>query len=136
MSRNDDLDLESMTIRTWIIGPIVCAAMATVRAKVLFDHKSLDIPVDFILFSILVVGNLMAAKLANRIVHVPLIGFEFSLNPGGFNSKENFLICAFAYIGMARPNMLQTIAILRNHFGEQVYPSAAYFAVLSSYVSS
>lgn len=96
-----------MTVRTWTFGPILCTGMAIVSAKGLFQDKELVVPMVVIQFIILGAARL-TEMLPNKILLVPLIKRELSLNPCEFNYKEHTLISLFACIGRIRPDMLQT----------------------------
>lgn len=84
----------------------------------------------------LLVSRAMKAILPAQDFKVPGTELEFPVNSGRFNFKEHALVCVFAYIGTMLPNLIQTVAIAKNYFHEDVYWLVAYMATLSSYVST
>lgn len=63
-----------------------------------YTYRTQPLTISAILAQILALplGKFMAAILPTRKMHVPFIGWEYSLNPGPFNMKEHVLITIFA----------------------------------------
>lgn len=132
----DDPNLPTLTFRMWVLGISACALQGFLQARAMFYKDGFDLALILVYIVTYGMGWIMAAVLPQRFVNVPLTGgFRFALNPGPFNSKEHVLVCVFTFIGRQRPLLLQTIAITKVYQNEEIYPTAALMATLSSYVS-
>ncbi|KAH9778443.1 Oligopeptide transporter 1 [Citrus sinensis] len=99
----DDPTLPTFTFRTWVLGPITCAALAFVQQ--FFDYRQNPIAVSSSCFKMLlfVLGKFMAATLPSNPVKVPGTKWTFSMNPGPFNIKEHVVVSILATTGLEVP---------------------------------
>ncbi|GLJ41294.1 hypothetical protein SUGI_0854740 [Cryptomeria japonica] len=97
----DDPSLPVMTFRMWILGILSCILLMFFNTFFAYRTQPLTVSAIFAQIVVLPAGRFMAAVLPERPVRVPLISWEFSLNPGPFNMKEHVLITIFANAGVA-----------------------------------
>ncbi|XP_057854440.2 oligopeptide transporter 3 isoform X2 [Cryptomeria japonica] len=92
----DDPTLPVFTFRVWVLGFISCVLIMFLNT--FYTYRTQPLTISAILAQILALplGRFMAAILPTRKMHVPFIGWEYSLNPGPFNMKEHVLITIFA----------------------------------------
>lgn len=97
----DDPTLPVWTFRMWTLGILACALLSFLNQ--FFEYRTQPLIITAICAQIatLPLGRMMAATLPTRIFRVPLINWEFTLNPGPFNVKEHVLIVIFANAGSA-----------------------------------
>ncbi|KAH7855094.1 hypothetical protein Vadar_021166 [Vaccinium darrowii] len=123
------------TFRVWIIGPPVEVLLAHFKTQELFKDNVFEVPMILIQLGFgLLLGNFLAVILPRRVFRVWGTRLQFTLNPGPFNIKEHALIGVFAYIGLMRPNLLQSVSIDIAYFHNVIYWTMAFMATLASFL--
>ncbi|KAJ7562770.1 hypothetical protein O6H91_03G084200 [Diphasiastrum complanatum] len=98
---SDDPTLPVLTFRVWVIGTLACVMLMFLNT--FFSYRTQPLTVSAISAQIIALplGHFMAAVIPKQTLHLPLTGWQFSLNPGPFNMKEHVLITIFANAGVS-----------------------------------
>jgi OPT family oligopeptide transporter len=121
----DDPSEPCLTFRTWLLGMSSCVLLAFVNEFFMYRSNQLSIGTVVVQIATLPIGRFMASALPEKVMHVPVVGWSFSLNPGPFSLKEHCLITIFAGAGASGVYAMNIIAIVKVFYKRQINPYAA-----------
>lgn len=81
-------------------------------------------------------GQLMAAKLTDRVFFRGNRRWEFTLNPGPFNVKEHVLITIFANSGAGTVYAIHVVTAVKIFYGKNITFFVSLIVVLTTQVST
>lgn len=97
----DDPSLLVMTFRMWNLESFLVFLLMFFNTLFSYRTHPLTVSPIFAQIVIILAERFMEVVLLERPMRVPLIGWEFSLNPGPFNMKEHVVMRIFANVGVA-----------------------------------
>uniref|UniRef100_M0ZPM2 Oligopeptide transporter 4 n=1 Tax=Solanum tuberosum TaxID=4113 RepID=M0ZPM2_SOLTU len=95
---NDD-DEPVWTFRVLLLGLLSFIFLIIITKYYLHETSECVVSMVWVMVFVYPIGFIMGKKLPKRRIYLRLIGLEFSLNPGYFNTKEYALISIIGNIG-------------------------------------
>ncbi|KAG5573382.1 hypothetical protein H5410_063148 [Solanum commersonii] len=96
---NDDDDEPVWTFRVLLLGLLSFIFLIIITKYYLHETSECVVSMVWVMVFVYPIGFIMGKKLPKRKIYLRLIGLEFSLNPGYFNTKEYALISIIGNIG-------------------------------------
>ncbi|XP_048139095.1 oligopeptide transporter 1-like [Rhodamnia argentea] len=128
----DDPTLPILTIRTWVLGPLVCAVTSFMYQISSYRRSQMWVSESCAQILLLVMGRLMASTLPAKIVGIPGTNWKFSLNPGPFNIKEHALLVILATTGFESMKSIATIDAIKVVYHKNISVWASILMVMTS----
>ncbi|KAK3193888.1 hypothetical protein Dsin_025198 [Dipteronia sinensis] len=116
----DDPTLPTLTFRTWVLGPLICAILAFAFQFSIYRQNLFTIPNICVQILIAILGKSMAGTLPSKLVKVPGTSWSFSMNPGPFNIKEHVLLSILATTGSDGAFNIATLAVRKLYYHKYV----------------
>eukprot|EP01018_Ginkgo_biloba_P023265 Gb_06649 [translate_table: standard] len=138
VSTYDDPSLPVWTFRMWFLGLLSCLTLSFLNQFFGYRSEPLVITQISVQVAALPIGRLMASTLPKKVMRMPLLGTEFSLNPGPFNMKEHVLITIFANAGAAFGNgpayAVGIVTIIKAFYRRNISPVAGWLIIITTQV--
>uniref|UniRef100_A0A0V0H9J6 Putative oligopeptide transporter 2-like n=1 Tax=Solanum chacoense TaxID=4108 RepID=A0A0V0H9J6_SOLCH len=96
---DDDDDEPVWTFRVLLLGLLSFIFLIIITKYYLHETSECVVSMVWVMVFVYPIGFIMGKKLPKRKIYLRLIGLEFSLNPGYFNTKEYALISIIGNIG-------------------------------------
>ncbi|XP_010038755.1 oligopeptide transporter 5-like [Eucalyptus grandis] len=128
----DDSTLPVLTIRTWVLGPLMCTIFSIMYQLSSYRRSHMIISVSCAQIILLLVGRLMASALPATIVRIPGTNWKFSLNPGPFNMKEHALLVILSTTGFESTIAIGTINVIKVVYHRNISVWASILLVMTS----
>ncbi|KAL4555614.1 hypothetical protein LXL04_038238 [Taraxacum kok-saghyz] len=95
----DDASLPVLTFRMWVLGTLSCALLSFLNQFFWYRTEPLSITAISAQIAVVPLGQLMAARITDRVFFKGSRWELTMMNPGPFNVKEHVLITIFANSG-------------------------------------
>lgn len=102
VDNDDDNDIDDepvWTFRVLLLGLLSFIFLIIITKYYLHKTSECVVSMVWVMVFVYPIGFIMGKKLPKRKIYLRLIGLEFSLNPGYFNTKEYALISIIGNIG-------------------------------------
>ncbi|XP_048139094.1 oligopeptide transporter 1-like [Rhodamnia argentea] len=128
----DDPTLPVLTIRTWVLGPLVCAVTSFMYQISTYRKSQMWVSESCAQILLLVLGRLLASTLPAKIVGIPGTNWKFSLNPGPFNIKEHALLVILSTTGFESVQSISTLDAIKVVYHKHISLLAAILMIMTS----
>ncbi|CAF1410573.1 unnamed protein product [Didymodactylos carnosus] len=128
----DDETMECSTFRSWTIGLLFTIIISIVNQFFFFRLNPLTIGSIIVQVLSLPLGKIMARFLPAKYIRI--WKWQFSLNPGPFNTKEHTLITVMANTAYVGQYAMNVIVVYRIHYRQTMNHAIAIFFLISSQV--
>ncbi|KAL3715422.1 hypothetical protein ACJRO7_007197 [Eucalyptus globulus] len=128
----DDSTLPVLTIRTWVLGPLMCAITSFMYQISTYRRSGMWVSESCAQILLLVLGRLMASTLPAKMLGIPGTNWKFSLNPGPFNIKEHVLVVILSTTGFESVQMMGTIEAVKVVYYKNISVWASILLIMTS----
>ncbi|XP_074357081.1 oligopeptide transporter 7-like isoform X2 [Apium graveolens] len=129
----DDDTLPVLTFRMWVLGTLSCVVLSFLNMFFWYRTEPLTITVISAQIAVVPLGQLMAAKITNRIFFRGT-RFEFTMNPGPFNVKEHVLITIFANSGAGSVFAIYVVTAVKIFYAQHITFFVSLLLVLTTQI--
>ncbi|BEJ18145.1 hypothetical protein CspHIS471_0704220 [Cutaneotrichosporon sp. HIS471] len=114
VSNIDDPEMPALTLRSFVLGMVLCMTCSAGNTFLSFRNPSPQFPILIVQIIAYPIGKFLAWSLPLHEYHAPhwLGGFRFSLNPCPFNVKEHTIIVMMATVAILPAYGLYSITSL------------------------
>ncbi|KAL6004418.1 hypothetical protein ACLOJK_004971 [Asimina triloba] len=129
----DDASIPVLTFRMWVLGTLSCVLLSFLNQFFWYRTEPLSITSISAQIAVVPLGHLMAATITER-VFLKGSRWEFTLNPGPFNTKEHVLITIFANSGAGTVYAIHIVTAVKIFYKRTMTFFVAFLVVLTTQV--
>ncbi|XP_058085491.1 oligopeptide transporter 7-like [Magnolia sinica] len=129
----DDPSLPVLTFRMWVLGTFSCILLSFLNQFFWYRKEPLSITSISAQIAVVPLGHLMASTITKRVFFKGS-RWEFTLNPGPFNTKEHVLITIFANSGAGTVYAIHIVTAVKIFYKKTMTFFVAFLVVLTTQV--